>query len=123
MPESPKRNRQKVVALGAAAGVVAGVVVFNFFGRDLPPELPRILQGCSLVVLGVSALSLRAAFPERFANDLPERVRHAVMFAALIAAGCGMLVGHLVGSVLSIIACVVAGLAMLRWPARLFRAS
>ena len=121
MPEPRTRNR-RIVALGVAAGIVAGLVVFTFFGRDLPPEVPRILQGCSLVVLGVWALSLRAAFPERFAIDLPERVRHAAVLAALIAAGCGLLVGHLVGSVLSIIASMVAGLAMLRWPARIFRA-
>jgi hypothetical protein len=44
------------------------------------------------------------------------------MFAALIATGCGLLVGHLVGSVLSIMASVIACLARLRWPTRIFRA-
>jgi len=111
------------IAFGIAAGVLAYAVLRGqqgSFGAALPEHFDNVLIGGWLIFSGTSNLFVRAAFPGRFQDAAPDRLRHAVTSASIVLAGSGLLVGHGLGMSLGVLGVVTMILARLRFPKRVF---
>jgi hypothetical protein len=114
---------------GAAVGVLVGLVLFacvRYFhfpqsavpGKD---HLGSLVAPLAFVLLGTGRLFRRAAFPDRIFETGPERLRQAVMAAALVLSGVCWSAGNVLGLWPMLISSLAYFAAVVRLPAQLFR--
>ena len=116
-------DRRTVQSLGVFAGIFAGLLAFVFFPKrssaDIAP-VSRVIAGSMMALQGTWVLFSRAAFPERFRETGPDRLRQAVIHGCLALVGLSQLIS--LGPGLALLAVAGAGIACagLRYPKRFF---
>ena len=121
------QDRRGMGLFGTAFGIVAGLVVYALFrgrasstGPALPQDFDSLVMGGLLIYAGASKLFLRAAFPNRFQDTAPDRVRQAVTSASVVLAGYALVIRHGLTIPLGAFAIVAMVLARLRFPKSVF---
>jgi hypothetical protein len=115
-------GRRGLVLLLAFIGLVAGFVSYAGIQRSTSSsasrELADLLPGTLIIFSGSWDLFSRAAFPHRYTAH--GRLRLAVISAAGILAGCGLILQHGLAVPLGAIALTLMTLAALGFPKRIF---